>query len=1129
MRQTPSGANGLRDFIDRAVEAILIGPQLESLSSQVVDCSLNELVAGTILRSKFPMSGVFQVRLDQEEVAREAFFSGSRDGDVPMERYGVGALWPSIEQEAGSDDAAENDQPVDFTVDDLSGVPVEKSADDGVNDGESAEEAEASRIARTGASTLGITSAVHQSVGNVRIEIQGAQYRKFTILGDGEQDVSALWVRFPFKKCEIVAIPDGIVAGSKILEIDGLVLEVGTLSRELAAGRRIITTFLANRTAKISSKETSERIAFQVTLSLEGLDSSGNPQDFLPVVVPDHLRMRDSELGTSMLFSDKEVFAVGHGIGVHWSSQPPNKINTTAIPTAELASVNAGFDPHRMPSLSAGSFAMNAFSQSHEYRQWSKTLDDLGNSYSGWIQKIRESLNSLQPYFHGPAQANIDSCEATLGRFRKGIALLRESEPIREAFCLANLSMANAGQHEGKEAVATRYWRPFQLFFIVMNLEGVVAPESEAREITDVIWLPTGGGKTEAYLGLASFSIWHQRISKRAAGTVVLMRYTLRLLTTQQLERASRLIIAMDAIRSELYPDQRPITIGIWIGSGQTPNRKAEAVKSFEALLDGRRPDTGFGLVACPRCKAPIGRESGANAKVHLIPGMRRNGRGSIELFCPRSSTPETAKRLPVLFVDDDIYESPPDFLLGTVDKIAVLAWNENARSIFGIGSDGRRVRPGPTLVIQDELHMIAGALGTAVSMYEPLIELLSTHDSIDGGKPKIICSSATIRDFQSQVLQLFGREVSTVFPPPGLVNSETFFTSNRNSLSLDNPGTRYRGVYAPGLRSNQTAAVRVYSALLCAMHIAHSAGLDVDPYATLVAFYNSLKDLGYAKTLITSDIPAHLHVMSRQGWLGASEAAEEIRDLELTSRVDGTEIPHVLQRLESSIHDENGVDVCLASTMIEVGLDVERLGTMLVLGQPKSRSTYIQVTGRVGRQWMNTPGLVYVVFSLGKARDLTHYEHFVDVHQKLYSEVTPTLLAPFIPPAIKRYLPATLAAFIRQTSDAQAVGSRSALVPDQYDVEAWVATYLLRASQHGRREEMAAAILELRSELMRRSGRQWLRDSSAPRSEHGPHPVLEDASIADAAQYQNRVWLVPTSLRSIEPLARFGQREHYR
>jgi hypothetical protein len=214
---------------------------------------------------------------------------------------------------------------------------------------------------------------------------------------------------------------------------------------------------------------------------------------------------------------------------------------------------------------------------------------------------------------------------------------------------------------------------------------------------------------------------------------------------------------------------------------------------------------------------------------------------------------------------------------------------------------------------------------------------------------------------------------------------------------------------------------------------------------------------------------------------------------------------------------------------MIEVGLDVERLGTMLVLGQPKSRSTYIQVTGRVGRQWMNTPGLVYVVFSLGKARDLTHYEHFVDVHQKLYSEVTPTLLAPFIPPAIKRYLPATFAAFIRQTSDAQAVGSRSALVPDQYDVEAWVATYLLRASQHGRREEMASAILGLRSELMRRSGRQWLRDSSASRSELGPHPVLEDASIADAAQYQNRVWLVPTSLRSIEPLARFGQREHYR
>lgn len=1119
----------LRDFIDTTVESILVGPQAHAETPTQVQLSLEDLESRKVFRNKFPESGPFAVQFPGEAGSHEAFFSGPRDGDVPMERYGVGVLWASSENGAGEDSPSEEVAETSFTSNDLLGVPVEQAAEGSSSSGESHEEAEVARISRAGTSSLGLSFAVFTHTKELTFTLKGAQYRAFSVpTSENEDQPATLWVRFPFIESRNVLVASEYNVHREEVSVSGLVLELGVIFRQPSNERMTVTAFLVNRTGQNAFASLSEKIVFQASLSVEAKDSNSNVLTFAPVVNANFEHMTNEDLSMAMLYRNMHAFAVGHGIGVQGNLAEPTQLSTTAIPNAEIPAVDAGFESTRMPLLKASDLLMGNFLDPSGFRSWIGSLERLANSYEQWLLQAESAVPDMQIEFSEMAQQNVRGGRSALNRFRRGVALLSEDPSIRNSFCLANESMLDAGPANSRQSLSQRAWRPFQLFFIVMNLEGIAIPESEDRAVADVIWLPTGGGKTEAYLGLASFSIWYKRDTKSDVGTTVLMRYTLRLLTTQQLERAARLIIAMDAIRALRFPSQVPINIGIWIGSGQTPNRQAEAREAYRNMLDGIPAGVGFGVVSCPRCGAPIGRQDSSRTKVAQVPGVRHGAGGRIELFCPKSCTSETAKRLPILFVDDDIYESPPEFLLGTVDKIAILAWNERPRSIFGIGPDGTRVSSGPTLVIQDELHMIAGSLGTAVSMYEPLIDLLTTHGTSAQNVPKVVCSSATIRDFQRQVLQLFGREHSVAFPPPGIHYSETFFTSNRDSAGEENPGTRYRGVYAPALRSNQTAAVRVYSAFLCAMHVAHAAGFDVDPYATLVAFYNSLKDLGYAKTLITSDIPAHLHVMSRQGWISARDAVREIRELELTSRIEGVEIPRIIHRLEEHISAESAVDICLASSMIEVGLDVERLGTMIILGQPKSRSTYIQVSGRVGRQWRKTPGLVYVVFSLGKARDLTHYEHFIDVHQRLYAEVTPTLLAPFIAPALARYLPAVLTAYIRQTSEARFVESGASLSPENYDVAPWVNRYLERASRHGQSELMGAHVEKLLNQLRRRAGRRWLREQSTPRSTLGPHPAIDDASTPDAPQYQDSIWLVPRSLRAIEPLSRLGTREHF-
>lgn len=546
-----------------------------------------------------------------------------------------------------------------------------------------------------------------------------------------------------------------------------------------------------------------------------------------------------------------------------------------------------------------------------------------------------------------------------------------------------------------------------------MSLDSIVNDESLEREIVDLIWFPTGGGKTEAYLGVAAFEMFYRRIlNPQDAGVDVIMRYTLRLLTADQFQRSSRLMCAMEVIRREQpkYLGKTPYSIGMWVGGSTSPNSYSVAFEKLRGLKLGKR-DSEFVVGKCPWCGCTLGKIG--NRKNTLTAGYKKVGNRFVT-FCPDTAC-DFSDEIPVYFIDEAIYEQKPTFLIGTVDKFVQLTWNPKARSIFGIGENGEQLVTPPNLIIQDELHLISGPLGTLAGLYETVIEELCTK-TVKGKriKPKIISATATIKEFGMQAKCLFGRNQAKLFPSPGLDIDDSFFAKvavDENDKPL--PGRKYAGIFTSNV-GLLMAQVKVFSGVL---QEGNQIPIDErDPYWTLLSFYNSLRDLGAGINLCSMDIPTYMRsIQNREGY----QENRFIKDpLELTSRMQSDEVTKTIDKLKVELTVKNQkqvLDVCLASNIIEVGVDIDRLSMMAVVGQPKTTAQYIQVTGRVGRRWMERPGLIFTVYSNRNSRDKSHFEHFIEYHQRLYAQVETTSVTPFSDASIDRGLYAVSIAFLRQ------------------------------------------------------------------------------------------------------------------
>ena len=554
------------------------------------------------------------------------------------------------------------------------------------------------------------------------------------------------------------------------------------------------------------------------------------------------------------------------------------------------------------------------------------------------------------------------------------------------------------------EEVREPSWRPFQIAFFLLNIESIANEHSKDRTLVDLLWFPTGGGKTEAYLGLIAFNLFLERLNGLDTNrTSVIMRYTLRLLTAQQFERASRLICAMEVIREEnpSFLGESRFTIGIFVGGDISYNTTTQAVENLKLLKDNDRyAKNKFVISKCPWCGAEIG----PNETFNIVVGLKKRNKKVVITCKERNCT--FRKGLPIYVVDDEIYEFTPSLIIATVDKFARMAWRKESRKIFGFDKNGNRVSDPPSLIIQDELHLISNALGSAVGFYEAILERMCTKNFLsetEAVRPKIICSTATIRNSSKQLLGLYGRKSSLIFPPSGLSIKDSFF-----AVEDDNREAKfYMGIFSPSLSTQQTQ-VDVYSAQYVVPEKFENCE-EKDPLWTNVLYFNSIRELQATKVLLSDNFKRRLqytqvkYKTTKESYINPPT---RLQIEELTSRLPSEQVVEKLDLLfkDPCSYPKDSLRFLLATNIIEVGIDVPRLSLMTILNQPKNTSQYIQVSGRVGRK-PETPPVICTIFSPLRPRDKSHYENFKAFHEKLYMGVEPTSVTPFSDAAVKKML----------------------------------------------------------------------------------------------------------------------------
>ncbi|MFJ4837700.1 helicase-related protein [Streptomyces sp. NPDC088746] len=743
------------------------------------------------------------------------------------------------------------------------------------------------------------------------------------------------------------------------------------------------------------------------------------------VVRPATLGAVDSEQALSrLLHRHVPSFAIGHGCAAHWDWTPPpvgsastdrpkvSALRTEFVPSHEvlLTDSNPGIDDRPLTMYRLGT---------DPAQEVLAALRALLAGYEHWIDTQEHQARLLRETEDGRAAADqVLLCKHALARMREGVDLLGDPDQpdILRAFRLANLAMADQrartvwikNGRSGRPEEQTGRWRPFQISFMLLCLAGIVDPDHDDRKVSDLLWFPTGGGKTEAYLGLIAFTTFLRRLrdGETGAGVTVLMRYTLRLLTLQQFERAAALICAMERLRAAdpARLGHEEISIGMWVGRSATPNTLAVAEAKLADLMRNEnlqlQTENPVQLRNCPWCGEPLRPRDYAvdHDAIHMT------------VNCP-SGNCDFHRGLPVHLVDEAVYAHRPTLVIATVDKFASMPWRPASAALFNRDVDG--VRP-PELIVQDELHLISGPLGTLTGLYETAVDALAGH-------PKVIASTATIRRADEQGTRLFARSVQQ-FPPGGLDARDSWF-------AVETPRERKAARCYIGLLTSSTSQatllIRVYAALLHRAHT-HEAPPEVkDAYWTLVGYFNSLRLLSAAELQVLDD------VQERLGHLAVRDALKPRRAdalTELSSRANASDISRRLKDIERRFPNPEVLDVLLATNMISVGVDVDRLGLMAVMGQPQTTAEYIQATSRVGRQH---PGLVAVMLNSTRSRDRSHYEDFQSFHSALYREVESTSVTPFSARARDRGLHAVVVALARLMLPAARPNDAAARVED--------------------------------------------------------------------------------------------------
>ncbi len=975
---------------------------------------------------------------------------------------------------------------------------------------------------------------------------------------------------------------------------------------------------------------------------------------------PDETGIYDEDTTTRFIYDQFKDYAIGHGCSVKWNGTK-KKVETEYLPECETPDIDP--TPRDKSKLavenSNGDFILPLFLenlQSQKFK-WLSVFSDVKDdeviegllafvdSYGKWIEN-KKNEPKYQTNLKDIANQELDKCEQDYTRMKDNVECLLKGEnnkdnldsfrlmnaamfmqlwhsvkvkdgevhPIieREDFGLFDLDFyKNADDRLFSPHTESVGWRAFQLAFILLNLDGIFKIKGDENwikrnEWVDLVWFPTGGGKTEAYLGLIALTIINRRKlhNGEGGGVASIMRYTLRLLTMQQFQRATLVIMALELIRRwNLYNlGGEPITIGLWVGDNSLPNKTEDLITEFGKLNNNRPNKIPFSN--CPWCGSSIEGEDKEDSE-NLSNRENHWYSNKVHLKCSNNkcsfSYPKRRARsrqndqgaIPVSLSDEIIYQHPPTLLFGTVDKFAQLAHKVNgtnngrktdSRRLFGRGNwEMGKPQNGylpPDLIIQDELHLLLGPLGSAVALFESAIDQLCTRE--DGTRPKIISSTATTRNTQLQIAALFDRKVN-LFPKPGVECDDSFFAfyrrkyKNAAKVSEEYLSKRkYIGVLPTGrtqiwMQMRLAAIVMSHRAVFELHELSDKSPVDfdcydkefekvMDFYHTTISYFNSLKEVGKTQSQVQTYILKELRrvfnrIIRPQKLMHPLYTYGPIHEAELTGRLSGEEVKNELKSVETkwkaqsrlanlqdgqTIRGKVPPEFIVATNMISVGIDVSRFNTIIMNSMPRNTAEYIQASSRVAR---NDYGLVLTVHHPFRARDVSHYEKFIEFHEKMYSYVEPISITPFTKKSVERYMGLYLATMIRHTTRFMERTSASNISSITDNELLLIVSEL--TDYFGKRKERLTEFDRLISSLLKQENvnqiQSWIKEAFSEWKEESNKVLSENKTFVfnnksvrttppqeqlyvDVEEYEGNIhskkWQVPMSLRVIEPEA---------
>lgn len=759
---------------------------------------------------------------------------------------------------------------------------------------------------------------------------------------------------------------------------------------------------------------------------------------------------------------DGDIYALGENCAVDRERMfEPTSISTSTVPV------------HEQPKYHSREAVSAPFSELAD-GDMESVLEDIETE----MLRAQDQYNEVKAdVLEGKSEAAREDFEATLAafeeerdRFLEGKRLIADDEDVRRAFQALNKTFDQMGEKFTE-------WRLFQVIFIVMSLPDIVAQADPSRgvqdrlDLCDVIYFPTGGGKTEAYLGLVVFTAFYDRLRGKSVGTTAWTKFPLRLLSLQQLQRIANVLCqAEDIRRDDPAFGGAKFSVGYFVGKNNTPNKVVEdndgtTNNAKKAKEDAQKQEDWLIVPECPYCGEDSVEVTGDLDRIRIIHQCTNED-------CPEVERQDgSTAELPVYITDEEIYRYAPTFVVSTIDKIAIMGMQRRARTLFGrmknycpdhgytgendclcddynypdeIACDSESLESvdpvdPPSLFIQDELHLLREEFGAFDSHYETFLQEWMDEVNDGGWNPKYVAATATIAGAEDQVQSLYWRDAS-IFPSQGPRLKQSFYAyEDPHQLGRQMVGAIPRSVsrtYAINATIKEYARVlQEYRADLDAFH---EDLLSVDDTSGPLDFPSDDSDrrevlrnlleqyetqISYNISKSNSDLlQRSVKTMINRQLKAQGDPYEILSSVSLTGETPMSDVRDALERLEAD-DPENPIDVVIATSMISHGVDVDKFNFISFFGMPRNTAEYIQAYSRVGRQHTGT---VFVLFNPMRARDRSHYSRFDRYHryQDLLVEATP--LERWAEFAVECTLPGIFAGLVIQYYDE--------LLEDEYD-----------------------------------------------------------------------------------------------